>query len=104
MWIGSRAIWYATTVVLLVASTGAVCLLASSAVIPAAVRVPLSAFAWPGVTAWWLFFPSLFQAVPSSPTGVAFAAIANAAVWIALGISLSSLLRLAARLFATARQ
>jgi hypothetical protein len=93
MQVGARAFWLMTAVVLFIASVGALSLLASTTVVPSAIRDPLSAFAWPGVTAWWFAFGALFQTVPSSPSGIAFAAIANAALWSLLGFALAEVLR-----------
>jgi len=91
-------------VVLLIASVGAVAGLASGAVMPSAVRDLLSAFSWPGVTAWWLVFPGLFQQVPSSLMGIAFAALANTVLWLMLALSAGAMARGVARVVRALRR
>src|SRR4029453_1763012 len=73
--------WLLVVSVLAIASAAALALLASGSVIPSVVRDPLFAFVQPGVTVWWIVFGVLFQTAPSSASGIAFAAVANAAVW-----------------------
>ncbi len=45
-------------------------------------RSPLSEFVQPGVTVWWFVLGGPFRSAPFSPTGIAFAAITNAALWL----------------------
>ena len=78
---------------LFLASGGAQSLLTSGQTLPSIVRDPLSGFVWPGSTAWWFAFGSLFQTVPTSPGAIAFAAAANAALWSLLGVVAVALLR-----------
>ena len=69
--------------VLAIASAAALALLASTEVIPSAVKNPLYGFVSPGAFVWWLAQGSLFgAAAPSSPTGIAFAAAINGAFWL----------------------
>lgn len=67
---------------LAVASAVALTWLGSAEVIPSLVRDPLSRFVEPGVAVWWLVLGGPFRSAPSSPAGVAFAAAANAALWL----------------------
>ena len=71
-----------TAAVLAIISAAALALLATAEVIPSAVRNPLSDFVQPGVTVWWLVLGGPFRSAPSSPTGIAFAAAANATLWV----------------------
>ena len=50
--------------------------------IPSMVRDPISAFVQPGVTVWWLILGGPFRTVPYSAGGIAFAAAANALLWL----------------------
>lgn len=92
--------WLGVVAVLFVASIGAHSFLASPSVVPSAVRTPLSAFAWPGVTVWWFTLGGPFQSAPHSHGGIAFAAAANAAVWSALAFVASAVVRRLLRAFA----
>ena len=69
-------------VALVVASAVALALLSSGGVIPSVVRNPLSDFVQPGVTVWWLVLGGPFRVAPSSASGIAFAAVANAVLWV----------------------
>ena len=46
-------------------------------------RNPLSDFVQPGVTVWWFVLGGPFRVAPSSAGGIAFAAVANAVLWLA---------------------
>jgi hypothetical protein len=74
--------WFLVAAVLAIVSAAAPALLASAEIIPSVIRNPISDFAQPGVTVWWFILGGLFRSVPSSPTGIAFAAVANAALWL----------------------
>lgn len=74
--------WYAIAApVLTMASLAIVVMRESNKMIPSVVRDPLSRFVDPGVTVWWLVLGNLFQGSPSSRSGMAFAALANAGFW-----------------------
>ena len=64
------------------ASLAIVVMRESNRMIPSVVRDPLANFVDPGVTAWWLILGNLFQSSPSSPAGMAFAALANTLLWL----------------------
>jgi hypothetical protein len=81
--------------VLVAASAAALVALASSAVMRSAIRDPLHDFVQPGVTVWWLVLGGPFRTAPSSPTGIAFAAASNAALWLlALWVVVASINRI----------
>ena len=67
---------------LVIASAAALVLLASASVIPSLIRDPVSDFVQPGVAVWWLVLGGPFRVAPSSPSGVVFAAVANAMFWL----------------------
>ena len=69
---------------LAVASLAALVLLVSGETMPSAVSGPFAIFAEPGVSMWWLLLGGLFNHYPTSMSGMAFAAMANAAFWLAL--------------------
>jgi len=69
-------------VVLLVTSTSGLIILTSGETIPSSIRDPLFTFVQPGVSVWWLVLGGPFRTNPSSPTGIAFAAMANTGWWI----------------------
>ena len=77
-----RKWWLLTAALLAIVSAAALALLASGEVIPSLARSSLSDFVQPGVTVWWFVLGGPFRSAPSSPTGIAFAAIANAALWL----------------------
>jgi len=85
---------------LVVASAVALALLSSGGVIPSVVRDPLSDFVQPGVTVWWLVLGGPFRVAPSSASGIAFAAVANAVLWLAAVWVVVALYRLVRRLTA----
>jgi len=74
--------WFLAAVVLAVVSAAALALLASGEIIPSVVRDPAYDFVQPGVTVWWFVLGGPFASAPSSATGIAFAAVANAALWL----------------------
>jgi len=69
-------------VALAIASAPALALLGSVTAMPSAVRNPLSRFVEPGVVVWWLVLGGPFRSTPASAFGIAFAAAANAALWL----------------------
>jgi hypothetical protein len=77
-----RRWWLLATTLLAIASVAALALLASAEIIPSVVRDPLLGFVHPGTTVWWLVLGGPFRSAPSSPTGIAFAATANTALWL----------------------
>ena len=75
--------WFAIAApVLTVTSLAIVVMRESNRMGPSVVRDPLSRFVDPGVTVWWLALGNLFQGSPSSRSGMAFAALANATFWL----------------------
>jgi len=77
-----RRWWLAASVLLVVASAAALALLGSSPVMPSVFRNPMSRFVEPGVAVWWLVLGGPFRSAPASASGIAFAAAANAALWL----------------------
>jgi len=69
-------------VVLLVSSTSSLIVLTSGETIPSSIRDPLFTFVQPGVSVWWLVLAGPFRTNPSSPAGIAVAALANTGGWI----------------------
>ena len=69
-------------VALAVASAAGLALISSGGVLPSVVRNPLSDFVQPGVTVWWFVLGGPFRVAPSSAAGIAFAAVANAVLWL----------------------
>ena len=87
-------------VVLALASAAALAVLVTAESLPSVARNPLLAFVQPGVTAWWLVLGGPFRSGPTSPSGIAFAAAANAALWwlvLWLGVTITCAVR---RMFA----
>ena len=81
---------------LVIASAVSLTLLSRDGVIPSVVRNPLSDFVQPGVTVWWLALGGPFRVGPTSASGIAFAAVANAVLWLAaiwLAVALYGLIR-----------
>jgi hypothetical protein len=74
--------WLVLAALLAVASGAVLVSLDPGRTIPSAVRNPLSDFVGPGVAVWWLVLGGPFRSAPSSPGGIAFAAAANAALWL----------------------
>ncbi len=91
-------------VALVIASAAALVLLASGGVIPSMVRNPLSDFVQPGTTVWWFVLGGPFRVAPSSPSGIAFAALANALSWLAVLRLAAALYRVVQRRLAALRQ
>ena len=77
-----RRWWLLATTLLAIASVAALAFLASAEIIPSVVRDPLLGFVHPGTTVWWLVLGGPFRSSPSSPTGIAFAATTNTALWL----------------------
>jgi hypothetical protein len=76
-------LWYTIAApVLTLASFAIVVMRASSRMVPSIVRDPLANFVDPGVTIWWFALGNIFSSFPSSPVGMALAALANAAFWL----------------------
>jgi hypothetical protein len=90
-----RAAIPATLLVLV--SALALAVIASAAPVPSAVRDLLGSFAQPGAAVWWFALGGPFQSGPSSPAGITFAAIANAALWLSLAWLLRAVYRLLCR-------
>ena len=100
---GTRRSWFLAAAVLAVVSGAALALLVSPEVTPAVLRNPLSDFAQPGVTVWWLVLGGPFRSAPSSPSGIAFAAAANAALWSLVLLFVVVVVRILRRMLATRR-
>ena len=77
-----RRSWLLAAAMLAIVSAAALTALDSAETIPSFIRNPLSDFVEPGVTVWWFVLGGPFRSAPSSPTGIAFAAAANAALWL----------------------
>ena len=96
----TRRWWLLAATVLAIASAAGLALLASGEVIPSVVRDPLFDFVQPGVTVWWFVLGGPFRSAPSLPTGIAFAAATNAALWL-LGLwFVVAIVRAVRRMFA----
>jgi hypothetical protein len=89
--------WLVLAALLAVASGAALVSLDPGRTIPSAVRNPLSDFVGPGVAVWWLALGGPFRSAPSSPGGIAFAAVANAALWLATLRLAAAIVRLVRR-------
>jgi hypothetical protein len=79
---GTRRWWCLSAVVLAITSATALTALGSITVMPSVFRNPLSGFVEPGVAVWWLVLGGPFRSIPASASGIAFAAAANAALWL----------------------
>ena len=79
---GPRRWWCLSAVVLAITSATALTALGSITVMPSVFRNPLSSFVEPGVAVWWLVLGGPFRSLPASASGIAFAAAANAALWL----------------------
>ena len=79
---GPRRWWCLSAVVLAITSATALTALGSITVMPSVFRNPLSEFVEPGVAVWWLVLGGPFRSIPASASGIAFAAAANAALWL----------------------
>jgi hypothetical protein len=78
----TRRWWLLAGAALTLASAAAVGLLGAQTAMPSVFRNPLHDFVQPGVTMWWLVLGGPFRSAPSSLSGIAFAAAANAALWL----------------------
>jgi hypothetical protein len=96
--------WFLAAVALIIASAGALAVLASTEVIPSVVRDPLFDFVQPGVTVWWLVLGGPFRSAPSSASGIAFAAAANTALWLLMSWLVVAIVRAVRRMFGAPRQ
>jgi hypothetical protein len=99
----SRWWWFLAAAVLTIASAAVLVLFASAEVVPSVVRNPLSDFVQPGVTVWWFVLGGPFRYAPSSPAGIAFAAAANAALWLLVLRLTAAVVRAFRRMFAAPR-
>jgi hypothetical protein len=79
---GTLRFWSLAAAALVIGSGLSLALLGSVEVIPSIFRNPVSDFVQPGVTAWWFVLGGPFRSAPSSLSGIVFAAIANAALWL----------------------
>jgi hypothetical protein len=95
-----RKSWLWAAAGLLVTSAAIPGLLASALVIPSWLRSPLTDFVQPGITVWWLVLGGPFQTGPSSPGGIAFAAIANAGLWLLVVVPIVAIVGAVRRVFA----
>lgn len=78
----TRRWWLLAAAVLTLASAAALGLLRAQTVMASVFRNPLYDFVQPGVAVWWLVLGGPFRSGPSSGSGIAFAAAANAAFWL----------------------
>ena len=92
--------WLIVAAVLAIASAAGLALLASGKVIPSVARNPLLDFVQPGVTIWWFVLGGPFRSAPSSPVGIAFAAVTNAALWLLLLWLMVAIVRAVRRMLA----
>jgi hypothetical protein len=69
---------------LLAASAASYGWLLRSDAAPSWLRNPIAGFVEPGATAWWLTLGGPFQTGPRTLGGIAWAAIANTAIWVAV--------------------
>lgn len=99
----TRRWWLLAAALLAIASAAAIGWLVSDGTIPSLVRNPLSDFVQPGIMVWWLVLGGPFRSAPSSPDGIAFAAAANAALWLAAAWPVLAIARVLRRLFAAPR-
>ena len=76
--------WLLVAVVLATASTVALWVLKLRAAIPSTIGEALDDFVQPGTAIWWLVLGGPFRSMPSSPGGIAFAAVTNAMFWVLL--------------------
>src|SRR6266568_3609933 len=99
----ARRCWLLTAAVLVTASAAALALLASGEVMPSVLTNPLFDFVEPGITVWWFVLGGPFRSAPSTPTGIAFAAAANAALWLLLVLFVVAVVRVIRRLVVAPR-
>lgn len=98
-----RRSWFLAVAVLAIVSAASLTALDSAETIPSVIRNPLSDFVEPGVTVWWFVLGGPFRSAPSSPTGIAFAAAANAALWLLVVWFVVTVVRVIRRLLAAPR-
>jgi hypothetical protein len=98
-----RRSWFLAAAVLAIVSAAALTALDPAETIPSVIRNPLSDFVEPGVTVWWFVLGGPFRAVPSSPTGIVFAAAANAALWLLVVLFFVAVVRVIRRLLVAPR-
>ena len=96
----TRRSWFLVAAVLAIVSGAALALLTSAEIMPTGIRNVLSDFVQPGVTVWWFVLGGPFRSVPSSPTDIAFAAAANAAVWLLVVLFAIAVVRTVRRMLA----
>jgi len=101
---GTHRSWSLAAAVLVIVSGAALALLVSAEVIPTILRNPLFDFVQPGVTIWWFVLGGPFRSAPSSLAGIAFAAIANAALWLLLLFCVVAAVRIFRRMLAAPRK
>ena len=100
---GTLRSWSLAAAVLVIVSGAALALLVSVEIIPSVFRNPLSDFVQPGVTAWWFVLGGPFRSAPTSLSGIVFAAIANAALWLLVLFFLVGAVRIFRRILAAPR-
>jgi hypothetical protein len=98
-----RLWWAILATVLVLLSVQALTVIASTAPVPFGLRDSLWDFAQPGTTVWWFTFGGPFRTGPSSPAGIAFAAVANSALWLCLAGIFFVIFRLVRRLVSRPR-
>jgi hypothetical protein len=98
-----RRSWFFAAAVLAIVSAAVLTALDSAETIPSVIRNPLSDFVEPGVTVWWLVLGGPFRSAPSSPTGIAFAAAANTALWLLVVLLVIAVVRVIRRLLVAPR-
>ena len=95
---GTRRWWCLSAIVLAITSATALTALGSITVMPSVFRNPLSGFVEPGVAVWWLVLGGPFRSLPASASGIAFAAAANAALWLVALWSVVATVRIVGRM------
>jgi hypothetical protein len=95
--------WFLAASVLAIVSAAALTAFDSAETIPSVIRNPLSDFVQPGVTVWWFVLGGPFRSAPSSPTGITFAAAANAALWLLVVLFVVAVVRVIRRLLVAPR-
>jgi len=68
--------------VLALASASGLLLLSSGKIVPSLMRNPIATFVSPGESLWWFVLGGPFQSAHRTAGGIAFAAIANAILWL----------------------
>lgn len=97
-------LWVSLLAVLLaVASAAGLVCLGFGKIEPSWARDPISDFVAPGVSLWWLVLGGPFQSGPRSAGGVAFAAIANAILWLLPALLVLAVMRRVRRRSAVVR-